>query len=82
MLPGEELFAFFDDVYILCVPERCRFLHDLLTNPQQFFWFSGLSAKAARLCVCAPRGGKLTKNVDLVGQKTHIERVREVPVSA
>ena len=26
MLPGEELFAFLDDVYILCAPERCRFL--------------------------------------------------------
>ena len=31
-LPGEELFAFLDDGYILCAPERCRFLYDLLAD--------------------------------------------------
>ena len=30
MLPGEHLFAYLDDVYILCKPERVKKLYDLL----------------------------------------------------
>ena len=34
MLPGEELCAFLDNVCILCAPERCKILCELLVN-----WF-------------------------------------------
>ena len=30
MLPGERLFAFLDDVYVVCAPERVSFLHSRL----------------------------------------------------
>ena len=30
MLPGEHLFAYLDDIYVLCKPERVRPLYDLL----------------------------------------------------
>ena len=32
LLPGEFLFAFLDDVYLLCLPERTRKIHDLLAE--------------------------------------------------
>ena len=30
MLPGERLFAFLDDVHVVCAPERVSFLHSRL----------------------------------------------------
>ena len=32
LLPGEQLCAFLDDVYLLCDPSRVRFLYDLLAS--------------------------------------------------
>ena len=32
LLPGEYLFAFLDDVYAICMPERTRAVYDLLSE--------------------------------------------------
>ena len=49
MLPGEELFAFLDDVDILCAPERCRFLCDLLAD--RLFRGAGIRVHTGKTCV-------------------------------
>ena len=35
LLPGERLFAYLDDVYVLCLPERCRKIYNLLADKLQ-----------------------------------------------
>ena len=32
MLPGEHLFAYLDDVYVLCKPDRVKVLYELLKS--------------------------------------------------
>ena len=35
LLPGEQLCAFLDDLYVLCDPSRVKVVHDLLATTLQ-----------------------------------------------